>query len=59
MAKIKKIKIPIQMGMGNEKTERKEMELKWDKGSICKWKIYFLAKLYKMLVCQEKKRTKC
>lgn len=28
MAKITKIKIPIQMGMGNEKTERKEMELR-------------------------------
>lgn len=58
MAKIKSTKSPIQMGMGNEKTERREMEVKWDKGRICKWKIFFLVKLYKMLVCQEN-RTKC
>lgn len=58
MAKIKSIKIPIQMGTGNEKTERREMELKWGKSSIYKWKTFFLAKLYKKLVCQEK-RTKC
>lgn len=44
MAKIKSIKIPIQMGTGNEKTERREMELKWGKSSIYKWKTFFSCK---------------
>lgn len=55
MAKIEKIKIPIQMDMGNEKTERKEMELKWDKGSTCNWKIFFSCKTLQNVIMSGKK----